>query len=236
MAFSRVLVVEDDESGQELYRQFFEVLYRDRFRWRLAETGERAVNALDREFFDAVVLDLGLPGMTGLEVLKWRERQPAARVIPVLVVSSEAQVRDRVTALTLGADDYLTKKYDPEELLARLQALIRRQHMALTRQGVLDHGWLKIDPLARQVTTDHGAVRLEPKEFDLLLILARHPGMVRSAELLWELLRDEPNPNYRHVLEGDISSIIRNKLGSRARDCLINHKGLGYSLEVRQPV
>lgn len=232
MVHSRILVVEDDESAQELYRHFFDVAYAGQFLWRLVSTGEEAVRLLDHETFDAVVLDVGLPMMTGLDVLRWRQRQPAARVTPVLVVSAEAQVRDRVTALNLGADDYLAKKYDQAELLAKLHALLRRQEMALVRSGVYNQGWLNVDPMSRQVRIDGRPVPLEPREFDLLAILARHPGMIRSPEFLWELLRDEPSPNCRHLIDADVSS-LRRKLGARGEQCLVNHKGKGYSFEMR---
>lgn len=232
MVHNRILVVEDDESAQELYRHFFDVACAGQFLWRLVSTGEEAIRFLDQEAFDLVVLDVGLPMMTGLDVLRWRQRQPAARVTPVLVVSAEAQVRDRVTALNLGADDYLAKKYDQTELLAKLHALLRRQNMALIKQGAYNLGWLKIDPLSRQVTVDGEPAHLEPKEFDLLAILARHPGMIHRSEDIWDMVRDEPNRNYRHIIDSDVSS-LRRKLGKRAEDFLLSHKGLGYSLETR---
>ena len=227
MIKTRVLVVEDEESWQDRFRWFFEKTEAGRFDWRLAETGEKAQHLLKRKTFDTIILDVHLPGMSGIDLLRWREREPQIRMIPTLVVSGEAETRDRVAGLDAGADDSLNKPFAYEELRARLTALKRRRDRVFLVHGFYDLGWLKFDPESHSLEVDGVRAHLEPKELELLLHFLRRPGMVHSNSALWGMFWDEESPGQERVLANRISA-LRRKLGS-GKACLFSHKGIGYS-------
>lgn len=229
MARARVLVVEDDESFQELYTWFFETAYKNEFEWRLAETGEKAVHLLQRKPFDLIVLDILLPGMSGLEVLRWREGDSRGRFIPALVVSGQTKVQDRLAGLVLGADDYLIKPFVDEELLVRLHALKRRRDRVFEEHGVYDIGWLKFNPETQELAVYGVFTHLEPKELELLIYFLRRSKIVHLSRALWDMFWDDDTPNFERVLANKIST-LRTKLG-RGGHCLLSHKGVGYSFD-----
>jgi two-component system OmpR family response regulator/two-component system response regulator QseB len=177
----RILLVEDDRllgTGVEtgLRQAGFAVDW--------AHDGEEARQALKLERFDAVVLDLGLPRIGGLEVLRWL-RSTGSRV-PVLILTAATAVGDRVAGLDGGADDYLAKPFALPELQARLRALLRRSKGVA--QPVLVHGRVTLDPAARVVTLDGTSVELSAREFDTLHLLLLDAGRVLSRAQLEEKL------------------------------------------------
>ena len=177
----RILLVEDDEllgAGIE------DALTRARFVVEWVRTGPLAATALEHSGFDAVVLDLGLPGIDGVDVL--RCARAAGNRIPILILSARDAVAQRIAGLNAGADDYLTKPFDVEELIARVRALQRRLHGAA--QNVLEHGHLRLDLGALSVTHEGRAVALQRREFMLLQKLLAAPGQVMTRAQLEESL------------------------------------------------
>jgi two-component system response regulator QseB len=177
----RILLVEDDEllgAGIE------DALTRARFVVEWVRTGPLAATALEHSGFDAVVLDLGLPGIDGIDVL--RCARAAGNRIPILILSARDAVAQRIAGLNAGADDYLTKPFDVEELIARVRALQRRLHGAA--QNVLEHGHLRLDLGALSVTHEGRAVALQRREFMLLQKLLAAPGQVMTRAQLEESL------------------------------------------------
>lgn len=177
----RILLVEDDEllgAGIE------DALTRARFVVEWVRTGPLAATALEHGGFDAVVLDLGLPGIDGIDVL--RRARAAGNRIPILILSARDAVAQRIAGLNAGADDYLTKPFDVEELIARVRALQRRLHGAA--QNVLEHGHLRLDLGALSVTHEGRAVALQRREFMLLQKLLAAPGQVMTRAQLEESL------------------------------------------------
>ncbi|HJS77636.1 MAG TPA: response regulator transcription factor [Burkholderiales bacterium] len=177
----RILLVEDDEllgAGIE------DALTRARFVVEWVRTGPLAATALEHDGFDAVVLDLGLPGIDGIDVL--RRARAAGNRIPILILSARDAVAQRIAGLNAGADDYLTKPFDVEELIARVRALQRRLHGAA--QNVLEHGHLRLDLGAFSVTHEGRAVALQRREFMLLQKLLAAPGQVMTRGQLEESL------------------------------------------------
>jgi two-component system response regulator QseB len=175
----RILLVEDDEllgAGIE------DTLTRARYAIEWVRSGPLALAALERGGFDALVLDLGLPGMDGLEVL--RRARAGGSVTPVLILSARDTVAQRVAGLDAGADDYLTKPFDVDELLARVRALQRRVRGAA--RNVLEHGPLRLDPAALSVTHEGRPVVLQRREFMLLQKLLAAPGQVLTRVQLEE--------------------------------------------------
>ena len=177
----RILLVEDDEllgDGIE------NALTRAHCVVEWVRTGPLAAAALEHGDFDAVVLDLGLPGMDGLEVM--RRARAAGTKTPVLILSARDAVEQRIAGLDAGADDYLTKPFDVDELLARLRVLARRGRGAA--HNVLEHGSLRLDPASLRVTHDGRPVALQRREFMLLHKLLAAPGQVLTRAQLEESL------------------------------------------------
>ena len=175
----RILLVEDDELLGAGVR---DALERARHGLEWVRDGRQALAALRAGAFDLVLLDLGLPGMDGLEVLgTWRAGGGAT---PVLVLTARDTAPQRVAGLDAGADDYLVKPFDVDELLARVRALQRRGRGAAV--NVIEHGPLKLDPAALSVTCDGRSVALQRREFMLLRKLLESPGQVLSRAQLEE--------------------------------------------------
>jgi two-component system response regulator QseB len=177
----RLLLVEDDEllgAGIE------DSLTRARYAVEWVRSGSHALAALEHGGFDAIVLDLGLPGMDGLEVLK--RARAAGSVAPILILSARDSVAQRVAGLDAGADDYLVKPFDVDELLARVRAFQRRARGAA--RNVLEHGELRLDPAALSVTHQGRPVALQRREFMLLQKLLAAPGQVLTRAQLEESL------------------------------------------------
>jgi len=175
----RILLVEDDELLGAGVR---DALERARYGLEWVRDGRQALAALRAGAFDLVLLDLGLPGMDGLEVLGTLRAGGGAT--PVLVLTARDTAPQRVAGLDAGADDYLVKPFDVDELLARVRALQRRGRGAAV--NVIEHGPLKLDPAALSVTCDGRSVPLQRREFMLLRKLLESPGQVLSRAQLEE--------------------------------------------------
>ncbi|TDW91910.1 response regulator transcription factor [Kribbella sp. VKM Ac-2566] len=184
---SRVLVIEDDADvglalGVLLRRSGYEVDHVEDGR-----AGLRAVHSLRP---DLLVLDIGLRGMDGWQVL---ERVRDISDLPILILSGHGQEADKVRGLRAGADDYLTKPFGSNELVARLEALLRRTAQPTWAIEVYDDGRLRIDPQQRSVSLDGRDVRLTPTEFRLLAVLVRHGGSILNPAQLLAQVWDDPS-------------------------------------------
>ena len=174
---ARVLVVEDEESVRELVGVYlrsagFEVDY--------AVDGPEAIAMAEADSYEAIVLDVMLPELSGVEVCRRiRERS----TVPVIILTARDNDLEKVAALEIGADDYVTKPFSPPELVARVRAHIRRAHLG-EPVGPITIGGLSVDPAAREVMVDGRCVSLTTKEFDLLYALARNVGVVLSRDRL----------------------------------------------------
>jgi two-component system response regulator QseB len=175
----RILLVEDDEL---LGAGIHDTLSRAGYAVEWLRDGAMALSALEHGVFDAVVLDLGLPDMDGLEVL--RRTRAGGSVTPVLILSARDAASQRVQGLDAGADDYLTKPFDVDELLARLRVLQRRLRGAAV--NVVAHGTLRLDPASFSVLHDGRPVPLQRREFMLLQKLLASPGQVLTRAQLEE--------------------------------------------------
>lgn len=187
----RILLVEDDLMIGDSVRS---ALRHEGFAVDWVRDGRAAQSTLATERFDLVLLDLGLPHIDGLDVLRdMRARQDAT---PVIIVTARDEVSSRVAGLDAGADDYVVKPFSPRELAVRVRNLLRRTARPAPDGAVLRFGSLTIDPSAREVSVDGDLVTLTPKEFDLLLVLARSPRQVFSRRELLQLVWDSA-PEYQ---------------------------------------
>jgi two-component system response regulator QseB len=185
-------------------------------------SGNHAQSAIKTQTYDAILLDLGLPGMSGLELLKnWRQQNMHT---PVLIVTARDGVHDRVTGLNLGADDYLPKPFDLDELVARIHALTRRQ--AKRSQSTLKLGRLALDPLLHRAALGERDLALSPREFKLLRALMEKPGHVLSIEQLEERLYGWDEEIASNAVEVHLHNLRRKLVEPWVR----NVRGVGYKV------
>ena len=196
----RILLIEDDA---RLAAMVADYLGEAGFRAAVAGSGTDALRQLKRDQFDAVVLDLMLPDIDGLELCR---RIRAESNIPLLMLTARGDPLDRVVGLELGADDYLPKPFEPRELLARLRAILRRQHAAETHD-VLRFGRLEIDRGARMVRVDSQEKALTSYQYTLLLALAERAGRVLSRDALMDLTKGTALDDFDRSIDVHVSRI-----------------------------
>jgi len=178
----KILIVEDENDVVTLLKYNLE---KEGFKVAATADGTLALAQMRRETPDIVILDLMLPGLSGLEVCRQLRRTDAFSRIPILIISAKGEEADRVVGLEMGADDYVTKPFSVREVVARVRALLRRNDPthALLKTKV-QRGMIIIDPMAHSVTVQGRLVELSALEFRLLHHLALHPGMVFSRDQL----------------------------------------------------
>jgi two-component system KDP operon response regulator KdpE len=198
----RILIVDDEPS---ILGTLAPLLRAREYAVSTATTGRAALEAVDRENPDLIVLDLGLPDMDGVEVC---QRIREERTVPIVVLSARGGEGDKVRALDVGADDYVTKPFGPEELLARIRAALRRSDNQPTDQPIV-RGGLTIDRARFRVVKDGEEVRLTPKEFELLTFLAQHPGRVLTHRTILKAIWGQNAVNQPEHLRVLIASLRR---------------------------
>ncbi|MCG8907203.1 MULTISPECIES: response regulator transcription factor [Pseudomonas] len=216
----RLLIVEDDPA---LGEGICNGLRQEGYTIDWLQDGMSALHALQQETFDLVVLDLGLPRLDGIEVL--RRLRAGGDAVPVLILTARDATDDRIAGLDVGADDYLVKPFDLNELKARLRALLRRS--AGRAKVLIEHAGVTLDPATRQVSYQGQPVVLTPKEYRLLHELLSQPGKVFTRERLTQLLYgwdEEPESN---TLEVNVYH-LRKKL---CNDLIRTVRGIGYLVE-----
>ena len=224
----RVLIIEDDARLAGMVRDY---LGTAGYRVTIAGTGAAGLQQLAREAFDAVILDLMLPDMDGLDVCRQIRTKDAT---PVLMLTARGEPMDRVIGLEIGADDYLAKPFEPRELLARLRAILRRGVHA-PAADVLRFGRLEIDRAARAVRLDGEVRPLTSYQFALLLALAEHAGRVMSREALMDLVKGEQLEAFDRSIDVHVSR-IRQAIEDdpKAPKRVITVRGAGYVLAKAQ--
>jgi two-component system OmpR family response regulator len=216
----RILIVEDEPS---LARQLRQTLESAGYAVDSAHDGEEGQFLGESEAYDAVILDLGLPEVDGLTVLdRWRK---AGHKMPVLVLTARDSWSDKVAGLDAGADDYLAKPFQSEELIARLRALIRRASGNASSELVA--GTVRLDTRSGRVTLAGEPVKMTAQEYKLLSYLMHHKGKVVSRTELIEHIYDQDFDRDSNTIEVFITR-IRKKLGA---DLITTIRGLGYSLD-----
>lgn len=227
----RVLVIDDD---RKLCRLIADYLAAMGYSVEAAHTGPEGVSQAVEEPWDAVILDVMLPGLDGFEALaRIRERSS----VPVLMLTARGSEEDRIAGLEGGADDYLPKTFSTRELLARLRAVMRRAERSgggpdgEAATPAIATGPLRIDPAARTAALHGAPLALTPIEFDLLTCLARVPGRVRSREQMLEEIRDRNYEVFDRSIDVHISA-LRKKLGDDPKEprFIRTVRSAGYTL------
>jgi two-component system response regulator ResD len=178
-----VLVVDDEPTITDVVSRY---LQRAGYETRSAADGPRALQLAAEARPDLVVLDLMLPGMDGLEVMRRLRAAGNGRRLPVILLTAKGEPTDRVIGLRLGADDYVAKPFSPAELVARVDAVLRRVDASPEREDPIAFDELELDPVARSVTVRGEEVQLTVREYELLLHFMRHPGQVFSRDQLMD--------------------------------------------------
>jgi len=209
----RLLVIDDD---RKLCRLITDYLAPFGYHVRAVHSGSEGVEVALAETWHALILDLMLPGMDGFEVLKQIRRQSD---VPVLMLTARGDEADRIVGLELGADDFLPKTFSTRELLARLRAVMRRSTRASAKdapEAEIVVGKLRINPEARVASLADHPLTLTPVEFDLLLVLARAKGRIKTRDQLLEQIRERDYEVFDRSIDVHISA-LRKKLGDDAK-------------------
>ncbi|MGB5165718.1 MAG: response regulator transcription factor [Woeseiaceae bacterium] len=206
----KVLLIDDDRKHSELLQAYFK-----RFGLNLicAANADEGFRKINREDPDLLLLDVMLPGKDGFEICREVRKTSA---IPIIMLTARGDVIDRVSGLELGADDYVGKPFEPRELVARVQAILRRSDSVAAETGRLEFDGLVIDTDARQVQVDGSTVELTSMEFELLLILARRPGKKLSRDDILSELRGIDAAILTRSVDIMISR-LRNKIGDSVK-------------------
>ncbi|MDX2115910.1 MAG: response regulator transcription factor [Planctomycetota bacterium] len=223
MARARVLIVEDEVDIANLMHFH---LTREGYMPQIAQTGRVALEAVDQQKPDLVILDIMLPDLDGLEVCRKIKRDPATHTIPILMVSARGEESDIVVGLELGAEDYVTKPFSPRVLMARVKAVLRRREGDGAKEISLAGGTLKIDPARHIVEIDGKAVELTLTQYRLLHFLAARPGFVRTRDQIVSAVRGEGTVLSSRAIDVHVAA-LRQKLGDRG-DIIETVRGVGY--------
>lgn len=221
----RVLVVEDEAAIQELLRYSLEQAH---FEVVIVGTAEQALAEIRSELPSVVLLDLMLPGMSGVVLAKQLRADARTRELPIIMVTARADEADRVGGLELGADDYVTKPFSPKELIARIRAVLRRRAPHLAGDPV-EIGPLSLDPLARTVTCEGRPVDLGPTEFELLQYLMNHPNRALTRDQVLNAIRGD----HRFLEDRTVDVYVRRLragLGEHGEAMIETVRGVGYKL------
>ena len=224
---AKILIIDDDRELGEMLAEF---LSPDHLDVRACLSGEEGLEALRNETYDLLILDIMLPGMNGLDVLKvLRERSD----IPVIMLTARGDDVDRILGLEFGADDYLAKPFNPRELLARIKAILRRTRSDERRGGSVAVGKLEFDVRSRRVEAGGQSIQLTGTEFELLRCLAESPGEVVSKEQLARDVLGRRHMPYDRSIDTHISN-VRRKLSDAGVDnpSIQSQRGVGYLLLV----
>lgn len=230
---ANILVVEDDHSVRNLVST---TLQTHGYQFDAMINGESALLAMTSHHYDIILLDLGLPDQDGIDIIKTVR---TFSVIPIIVLSARSSNEDKIAALDAGADDYLTKPFNIDELLARVRSTLRRaeylQNMTTQEETVFENGDLKINYLSATVSLKGKEIHLMPIEYNLLCLLAKNVGKVLTYQFILDKI-------WKNALESDLSSLrvymttLRKKIDKQYADdrkYIQTHIGIGYRM-VRQ--
>lgn len=223
---AHILIIEDDPSIGKLLRRSFLL---EKYEIDMAATGYEGLDAFTRNRPDLVILDLMLPGIDGIEVC---HRMREVSNLPILMLTARAEIDDRVLGLDSGADDYVTKPFDIDEVLARVRALLRRSETQAPRQ-TLQFADLVMDTAARSVRRGQREIELTAREFDILELFLRHPNQVLTRAQIYDDIWSYDFGGESNIIEVYVR-YLRTKLEAEGEPRLIHTKrGAGYIL--REP-
>ncbi len=230
MTYQTILVVDDEPHIVELVQDY---LKQAGYRVLTARDGQTALTLTRREHPDLIVLDLMLPGsLDGLEVCRRIRRDASLSDVPIVMLTARNEEVDKLIGLELGADDYVTKPFSPREVVARVRAVLRRAEGDFQTESIIRSGDLVIDLTRRSVTLSGEPVSLTPTEFDLLAVLARHPGRPFTRAQLISRIYDVAYDGYDRAIDSHVKN-LRSKIEPHTPDAsqfryILTVYGVGY--------
>ena len=228
---ARLLLIDDDDRLTGLVGDY---LRQAGYAVETAPTLAAGRERIERDLFDALLLDLMLPDGDGLDLCRELRAAPRTRTLPLLMLTARGEPMDRIVGLELGADDYLPKPFEPRELLARVKALLRRAAPS-SDDDVLRFGRLEVDPGGRQARLDGQPCELTSYQFDLLLVLARAPGRVLSRDQIMDALKGHALEAFDRSIDVHVSR-IRAAIEDDAKNPrrILTVRGAGYVFAKKQ--
>ena len=223
----KIMVVDDENHIVELARLY---LSREGYEVEGVGDGTQAVARFGQLKPDLVILDIMLPGTDGLTICKEIRKQSQ---VPIIMLTARDEITDKVVGLEVGADDYLTKPFHPQELVARAKALLRRARIEPDQPKLIRAGLLEVDLERHEVRYGKERVQLRPKEFDLLTLLSRHPGRVFQRSELLDLVWGYDFPGYTRTVDVHVQQLREKLAAANITDPSIQTVwGVGYRLEL----
>lgn len=223
-----VLIADDEKNIVQLVRLY---LMKEGYEVVTAANGAEAIEKIRQDRPSLVILDLMMPQIDGWEVCRQVRRWSD---VPIIMLTARGDDVEKVVGLELGADDYVTKPFNPRELVARVKAVLRRGQVAAHVSEVLDVGNLRIDVARREVTIAARPIELRPKEFDLLVTFARNPGIVFGRDKLLSLIWGYDYPGESRTIDVHVTWLRDKLAGSTAQIQTV--WGVGYKLVVNEVV
>ena len=222
MANETILIVDDEPNIVELAQMY---LQQAGYRVESAADGRQGLGQARYLHPALVVLDLMLPDLDGWEVCRLLRTESD---VPIIMLTARTDDVDRIVGLELGADDYVTKPFNPRELVARVRAVLRRYQKSVRPDQAVAVGQLAVDPVSREATVGGRKLVLRPKEFDLLLVLAEHQGQVLSRDQLLDLVWGYDFPGGTRTVDAHVSHVRACLEGCEVM--IETHRGIGYKL------
>lgn len=227
-----ILLIEDDERIRSLLPRYFE---RDGMTMLTAADGKSGLATVAAQHPVLVLLDVNLPDIDGWSILR-RLRGDDAVLPAVIMLTGRSDVPDRLLGLDLGADDYIIKPFEPLEVVARVKAVLRRVQGLQGAAEEVQFPGLRINMAGRAVFRQENAITLAPKEFDLLVALARQPGHVLTRPMLYELVWGDEGQGDDHTLDVHMNRLRQKLTGTDGASYIVTLKGIGYKFEVSHVV
>lgn len=226
MSAKRILIVDDEKEIVDIVRAYLE---KNGFVTYIAYDGKTGLEMARSKTPDLVVLDLMLPGISGWDIC--RDLRKTGDV-PIIMLTARDEVEDRIVGLELGADDYLTKPFNPNELVSRVKAVLRRTSSGTLPADLINIADIIIDKNKRSVVVGGHAVELTPTEFDLLSTLAANPGRVYSRAQLLDIIQGQTYEGYERTIDSHIKN-LRKKIEFKLarRQLILTVHGVGYKLD-----
>lgn len=205
----------------------YQLLQHEKFQVDWAQTGLQALDLLFRNVYHIALLDLGLPELDGLEILKHIRKKADLNRMGVIIISARDQNKDKILGLKLGADDYLIKPYDFEELTARIESVLRRSHLSIDEEICFKVGNIQLFPTTHRILKAGKNIELSQKEWAILEPMMMYPNQIFSKQVLEEKLYDWQTEINSNTIEVHVHN-LRQKLG---KDLIRTVRGLGYCIE-----
>jgi DNA-binding response OmpR family regulator len=220
---TEILVVDDEKKIIQITSDYLEAAG---YSVLTADDGISALRVVDESHPDLVILDLGLPGMDGLDVC--RELRKISDV-PIIILTARGEESDKIVGLELGADDYITKPHSPKELVARVRAVLRRMEKSTSDEEIFRVGKVRFDVPKMRLTIEETDIELTPTEFELLLTLARQPGRIFTRSQLLDAIHGVAFDSYERAIDAHIKN-IRRKIEPDPREprFVLTVYGVGY--------